>query len=391
MLGKTPIAILQLLHQKTQTIAAALGVTFITILLFMQIGFRSGFLSTLVDLPAALDGDLFLLNASYVTVLRPPTTSLNRLHSAQAFEEVESVVPVYLSAATMKDPSGHPRFLRKIQVIGFPLVDPAVIDDGNNGQEVAKLSQSKSFLLDERSRKEFRPVIEEIREGEERSVEIRTSGGQKSVVLRGLFPLGANTSTNSHMLTSDNTFMDIFRRQRENINIGLINLHPGADPFAVAEALNDYLPEDVVVIEKQALLEKEWNHYEFNSPIGLIFRFGLGGAVVVGVVILYQILYQMLTKYLRDYATMKAIGFSVGMLRKIVLKEALILATLGFIPGFFGSLFVYDYLSQATSLKFEMTAPVSIGVLVSICFICLASALFAIRKLNDADPADLFS
>ncbi len=34
-LGRTPIARLQLLHQKTQTIAAILGITFTTALIFL--------------------------------------------------------------------------------------------------------------------------------------------------------------------------------------------------------------------------------------------------------------------------------------------------------------------------------------------------------------------
>ena len=148
---KTPIALLQLLHQKAQTTAAAVGVTFITVLLFMQIGFRAGFLNTLTDLPSALNGDLFLLNASYITVLRPPQTSVDRLYSALAFEDVESVAPIYLSATTMKEPGDNPKFLRKIQVMGIPLGDhPALLIPGIE-QEISRLQQSKAASLSVRS------------------------------------------------------------------------------------------------------------------------------------------------------------------------------------------------------------------------------------------------
>jgi hypothetical protein len=41
---RSPIAWLQLRYQKAQTAAAILGILFTTVLLFMQIGFRSGFL-----------------------------------------------------------------------------------------------------------------------------------------------------------------------------------------------------------------------------------------------------------------------------------------------------------------------------------------------------------
>ena len=54
MFKKIPIAWLQLQYQKGQTVAAILGITFTVILLFMQIGFRSTFLQTLVQLPSSL-------------------------------------------------------------------------------------------------------------------------------------------------------------------------------------------------------------------------------------------------------------------------------------------------------------------------------------------------
>jgi len=108
------------------------------------------------------------------------------------------------------------------------------------------------------------------------------------------------------------------------------------------------------------------------------------------VVILYQILYQIVSKYTRDYATLKAIGFSQGMLRLIVLRGALLLALIGFVPGFVASLLMYQALTATTSLEFVMTPGIVAVVFAAVCLICLLSALLAIRKLRDADPAELF-
>ena len=111
---------------------------------------------------------------------------------------------------------------------------------------------------------------------------------------------------------------------------------------------------------------------------------------MIGVVILYQILFQIISKYMRDYATLKAIGCSQGMLQLVVLRGALLLAVLGFIPGFVASIFMYQALEASTSLRFVMTPGTVVMVFGIVCLICLASALLAIRKLRDADPADLF-
>lgn len=390
LLERTPIALLQLRYQSAQTFAAALGIAFTTVMLFMQVGFRSGFLDNLVELPERLQGDAFVLNSSMVTILRPPTFSEHRLHQVLGFKEVEQITPVYLAPILMRDPTGKPRFLRKIQVVGFPASGMPLDVKGLRDEDIEKLKRGRVFLIDRKSRPEFRPVIDTVEREGALEIEVRFGAKQSRISIEGLFEMGANTSADSQLLTSDATFLEVLGRKRGQINIGLVKLKPGTDVAAFVQKVQDYLPPDVFIVEKQALLGQERHFYEFGSPIGLIFRFGLGGAILVGIVILYQILFQIISKYLRDYATLKAIGFSHGMLRAIVLREALILAVVGYLPGFGLSLYVYNILSTSTSLKFVMTADVAIVVLLAVSAICLISALIAIRKLREADPADLF-
>ena len=85
MFQKIPIAWLQLKYQKGQTIAAILGIAFTAILLFMQIGFRSGFLASLVQLPSSYQSEVFLMSASTETILRPVTFSKRSLYQALEF------------------------------------------------------------------------------------------------------------------------------------------------------------------------------------------------------------------------------------------------------------------------------------------------------------------
>ena len=69
MLLTIPIAWLQLKYQKEQTIAAILGIAFTVTLLFMQIGFRSSFLNSMVQLPSSFQSELILMSSSTVTIL----------------------------------------------------------------------------------------------------------------------------------------------------------------------------------------------------------------------------------------------------------------------------------------------------------------------------------
>ena len=72
--------------------------------------------------------------------------------------------------------------------------------------------------------------------------------------------------------------------------------------------------------------------------------------LIVGMVIVYQILFSDISIHLREYATLKAMGYSQGYLRQVVMGAALILALLGFVPGALLSSALYGMVAGATFL-----------------------------------------
>ncbi len=392
MFKKIPIAWLQIQYQKGQTIAAILGIAFTVLLLFMQVGFRSTFLSSLIQLPSRFQSDIFLVSSFSVSVLLPSATfSERRLYQALAFKEVESVTPIYLTHTSLRNPKNKSIFLRQIQILAFPLKSQ-VLDLLGLEENIEKLKVNDVFLLDQKSRPEFLPLISELNQIGKVKTEIAGVGLERhKIEINGLFQLGANTSFNATLITSDTNFFRIFGRNRSEINLGLIKVQPGVDIQQLVSRMKRYLPEDVKILSKADLIKQEKEFHEYGTPIGLIFRFGLIGSILVGTIILYQILYQKISKFIKEYATLKALGYSHNSLVMIVLQESLILAILGYIPGFILSYLMYDILAKATSLNFVMTWDVAIAVLLLICLICFISGLIAVRKLKEADPADIFN
>lgn len=135
----------------------------------------------------------------------------------------------------------------------------------------------------------------------------------KEGVIKGLFTLGSNEANYSHLLTSDVTFMDFFGRDRKNINIGVIHLKPGADSYQVQNLLREYLPQDVVVRTKHEIVAEEKRLFEFSTPVGIVFRFSVVTAIVVGIIVVYQLLFQLTSKYLVDLSDRL---FEIGAVRK---------------------------------------------------------------------------
>jgi putative ABC transport system permease protein len=112
--------------------------------------------------------------------------------------------------------------------------------------------------------------------------------------------------------------------------------------------------------------------------------------LIVGMVIVYQILFSDIANHLKEYATLKAIGFSNLHLSRVVMSAALILAVLGFLPGALASAALYDLVGGATFLPLGMTAERGAAVFGLIFAMCATAGLLAMRKLRDADPADMF-
>jgi putative ABC transport system permease protein len=63
---------------------------------------------------------------------------------------------------------------------------------------------------------------------------------------------------------------------------------------------------------------------------------------------------------------------------------------LGYLPGFLASIGLYAAARNWGGIPTDMTPEVAIGVLVLTCGMCLVSGFLALRKVRNADPADLF-
>jgi putative ABC transport system permease protein len=224
--------------------------------------------------------------------------------------------------------------------------------------------------------------------GKNGSVPIQFNRVQTQVV--GTFTMGASFTASGNVIASNSTFLQLFPdRKASDIDIGIINLQPGTDSKQVQAALRSYL-KDVLVLTNAEFIEHEKKYWQVNSPIGFLFGFGAVIGFVVGTVIVYQILYSDVSDHLPEYATLKAMGYSDAYLMSILIQESLIMAVLGFMPGFFVALGLYSIATAVTFIPITMNTNRAVLVLVLTIVMCIGSGGIAMRKLQEADPADIF-
>src|SRR5579871_3928473 len=80
---RTPLAWLNLRHQKMRSLVALAGVAFALVLIFTQLGFLGAVRATATLLYDKLDFDLVLVSREYVDINHMSTFSLRRLSQAQ--------------------------------------------------------------------------------------------------------------------------------------------------------------------------------------------------------------------------------------------------------------------------------------------------------------------
>jgi putative ABC transport system permease protein len=83
-------------------------------------------------------------------------------------------------------------------------------------------------------------------------------------------------------------------------------------------------------------------------------------------------------------------GYSDARLFGIVVRQALLLAVTGFVPGYAIAHALYVVTQRATFLPIEMTVGRAAFVFVLTVAMCAGSAALAMRKLRSADPAEIF-
>ncbi|MGB3652051.1 MAG: ABC transporter permease DevC [Rivularia sp. (in: cyanobacteria)] len=391
MASKTPIAWLQLIRNKFRSLVAVAGIAFIVILMFMQLGFQDALYSSATQVHQSLQGDLFLVSSQYKALTATQSFSRTRLYQTLGFKGIESVTPIYLGFAKLKNPDTGEKY--SIYVMGFEPGKPIINLPGIE-KNIDKLKLSDVVLFDENSRPEFGDVATRFRRGVETTIEIFPFDSLTGYRVRvgGLFSLGPSFGVDGNLIVSDTTFVRIFQNGRppDKIDIGAIDLSPGATSEQVLQELRSSLPDDVRLFTQEEFVNFEKEYWATRTPIGFILKLMLTMGSVVGIVIVYQILFSNIASQLVAYATLKAIGYANNYLLRVVFKQAFILAILGYIPGWIVSNYLYDFAMKATKLPINMSFNNALAVLIATALMCMISGALTINQLRSADPADIF-
>lgn len=382
---RIPLGWLQLSRHKGRFLVAISGVAFADLLMFMQLGFQAALFNSATRLHKSLQGDIVIFSTQARNFTDMSTFTRRRLYQAMNVSGVKSVDAIYTNTIQWRNPQTKKR--NSLLIIGFN-PDKQVFNIPEIKAQQQKTKLPDSLLFDTKTRGEYAEVISQVKQGKTVTTEVE----RRTLTISGLFTIGSSFGADGHLMTSDQNFLRLFpRREAGSISLGLINVKPGNDPEVVANALRNHLPQDdIKILTKEEFITFEKGYWQKASPIGFVFGLGTAMGFTVGVIIVYQVLSTDVNAHIKEYATFKAMGYRNIYLLGVVFEEALILVISGFIPGASISIGLYALTRQATNLPIAMTVSRAIQVLILTFVMCTISGAIATRKVQSADPADMF-
>lgn len=366
-----------LLQNKRRTLAALGGITFAVLLVFMQLGFLRAARAGSSMLYDYLDFDLALVSRQYESLNETGWIDRMRLIQAGIVPGVAKVAPLSVLNLPWRNVAADQRF--SFQVVGVPL-DPDFVREPRIRRQLPALAASGTVLVDTWSHRE-RGDITPGRDAEINGVRLRIAGH---------YAMGVALFAEGGALVDHDGFGQVTRRSTREVTFGLVKIAPDREPEAMAAALRAALPNDVLVFTRRALIRSEQDYFVAVKPVGIVFQVGVFVAFVVGVVILFQVLSTEISNRLREYATLKAIGFTPHFIYSIGVIQALLFAALSYLPAVGLAAGVFWAVRTFGRLP-ALLDPALLGLVLGLTLAMgTISTVLALGKVRRAAPAELF-
>ncbi|QEH33622.1 FtsX-like permease family protein [Aquisphaera giovannonii] len=412
-----PLALRNVVHGGRRSLAAISGVAFSLTMVLLQLGFLEAVRITARNNYELLDFDVILLSPYYEQFYAAGFIPLERLTEARSVPGVVSAAPLYATfrlwrcpAVPVDDDPGpsppatdlsprpsaaslgrwflgggvsRPLQRRELFVLGIDLGRNPFVGVVRDRIEAASslMRLPGRVLLNEESHPDFGwQLRDRVQHWELGGSEVKLAGG---------FPMLRGFAADSTVICDDTNFAALCRLPSGRPCFGLLKVEPGSCAEAVSR-LREALPGDVQVLGRDEILVRETDHWVNQTSTGQLFAFGVLIAMIVAAVVVYQVLSNDVREHLPEYATLKAMGYSLPRLYRVVVEQALLYMIVAYLVAVILAIVVYRATEALAGIPMRLT-PQSLAITLGLAIVVgLLSGGLSVSKLRTVQPADLF-
>jgi putative ABC transport system permease protein len=361
-----------LLHDRVKFGVATAGVAISVVLVLVQIGLYFGFMETASLLIDRANADVWVTGEANENFdFAAPMNERIAWRIAET-PGVASTQKMILAFGQMKGEGGE---AEGVQVIGVEpqgqLLVPWNVVRGET------MPRSDGILVDETESKKLH--IDTL------GVHREVSGARSKVV--GLTHGIRSFTTSPYVWTNLDSARTYTGLDSSQVTYVLVKAADGVDPRELAARLRRIPNIDAYSKPEMSARAREYWATRTGVAAGFFTTAIIG--VIVGIVVVGQILYSGTLEHLKEYGTLKAMGAANGDVVRVILYQALISATAGFVLGT-AMAFVARTLLRGNNLTVALSPSLIVATGVLTALMCTAASLLSITKVLRLDPASVF-
>lgn len=375
------VAVKMLLGDPVKYIGLIFGVAFSTLLITQQAGIFAGVIARTSSLITdAQEADIWVMDpaVSYIDSVKPMRdTDLLRVKSVPG---VAWAVPFYKAIAPLRTLDGMVESTLLLGVDDYSLVGvPQTFLAGR----LESLRDPDAVAVDRAGYLKLFP-------GSPLELGRELELNDRRAVVVAIIEASAPFATTPVIYTRYSQALLYLPQGRNQMSFILARARSGEFPVRVADAISGQTSLKALSSEEFASLTQRY--YMINTAIPVNFGVVISLGILVGVAVVGLTFYMFVFENLHDYATLKAIGITNGLLTAMALVQASIVGIMGYGLGI-GAAAAFFRTAAGSIIEFRglyLSWWIPILSFLPMLAIVVLSVLFSLRGILRADPATVF-
>jgi len=370
-----PLAERNLFHDRVRLAVTLTGVVFAVVLIVVQLGLYVGFSRTTTALVDHSRADLWVVAKNVPYIEQGIPFSERKVYTVRATPGVAEAQNYIVRFSRWKRADGQEE---SIQVIG---VNP----ESTMGQAWNIVAGRREDLKVDDSVIVDRIYFSKLGvAGLGDTAEIL---GRRTRVV-GLTQGIRSFTTSAYVFTNYRNALDYANLRDDQTMFILVKALPGVNVEDLRQRLQTRL-EGVDVVTRQQFSDMTRHYWLFTTGAGMAVLMAAVLGLLVGVVVVAQTIYSSTMDHIREFGTLKAMGATNGYIYRIIMKQAVIAAVIGYGLGISLSILVVHESSKGGA-NIVLPWELGVGMLGVTIVMCVAAAFVSINKVTKIDPAMVF-
>jgi putative ABC transport system permease protein len=370
-----PLAQRNLFHDKMRFAVTLTGIVFAVVLIVVQIGLFIGFTTTtsgIVDHSAA---DIWVASRHVPYLEQASPFSERKLYQVLATPGVESAQKYIVRFSDWERPDGGHE---GTQVVGVnpdsPMGTPWNLVQGR----LEDLRTPDAVIID---------TFYAAKLGVTHIGQTFEIQGHRARVVGFTRGIRAFTTT-PYVFTSFKNAQNYTRLREGQTLFILVKAKPGTDLGELKAAIAARVTGvDVLTTGEFSHMTRFYWMFSTGAGIAVLLAALLG--LVVGMVVVAQTIYATTVDHLREYGTLKAMGAANSYVYRVIVKQAVLSAAIGYGAGMLVSVFVVHG-GQQGGASILLPWPMGVAMFGLTLLMCVIAAVVSINKVTHIDPAMVF-